>query len=72
MRDAHLVDTTKLEVYVQVLFVESLKARVEQPAQQWALYLFHHLRTSLLRIVLGDGRAEFIIVEVVLSRELVR
>lgn len=53
----HLINPTELEIAIEVLLVESLKPWVKQPAQQRTRNLLHYLRTGLLRIVLGDGRA---------------
>ena len=69
--NTHLVRTSKLKIDAEVLLVECLQPRVNQPAQQRALNLFHDLRSRLFRIVLRHERAELVVIQIVLSRELV-
>ena len=68
----HLIDTTKLEVAAEVLFVKSLHSGVEETAEERTLHLFYDLRTSLLRIVFRHDGAELVVVEVVFLAQLVR
>lgn len=63
-----LVHAAELEVDVEVLLVEGLQTRVEEPAEQGAVDLLDDLCARLLGVVLGDERAEAVVVEGVLLR----
>jgi hypothetical protein len=67
----YLIDTAKLEVDTEVLFIKSLQSRVEQPAQKGALDLLHNLCPGLLGIVFCYGSTELVIIEIVLPGKLV-
>lgn len=67
-----MVHTTKLAVYLEVLFVENLENGVEQAAQGRIGGLLDSLRTSAASIVLRDDRRHAVDVHDVFGALLVR
>lgn len=67
----NLIDTAKLEVTGEVLFVKSLHPWVEEAAEERALDLLHDFCAGLLSVVLCYDGAKAVVVKVKFFRELV-
>ena len=70
--ESYLINSTKLEIDLEILLIQRLQQRVQQPTQKRTRNLLHDLRPRFPRIVFGSDRTEFVLVHVVFVRVLVR
>ena len=67
-----LIDTTKLSIAIEVLFVECLQQGIEQAREARRIALLHNICSSLLRIAFRNEGCQAVHVHRVLVRRLVR